>query len=140
MKTILTLIVLSSTAIAPTLWALPESTPSSKDFIEKQPVYTLVFSEDFSTDPNSNGKWTVFRRQNNINEEGKWDAPTQTWYLTTKFNDLATAAFANYELTATTWKVDFRYKVDNGPGGADGFCFMFYKDKGAYGVPDSGTY
>ena len=104
--------------------------------------YTLVFSDDFSTDPNSNGNWTVFRRQGNVNEEGYWDPTQQVWYLTTQALNLATAAFANYELTARVWKVDFRYKVDNGPRGADGFVFMFYKDKSAYAIhpPDSGTY
>jgi hypothetical protein len=143
MKGILTLVVLalSFAATAPSLSAAPESTPSSKSMPPKAPPnYTLVFSDDFATDPNNNGKWTVFRRQNNINAEGYWDAPSQTWYLTTKRNDLATAAFANYELTSTVWKATFRYKVDSHPGGADGFCFMFYKDKGAYGVPDSGSY
>jgi hypothetical protein len=142
MKTILTLTALAliSAVAAPSLSAAPESTPSSKNAPVVQPKYTLAFSEDFSTDPNSNGKWTVFRRQNDFTAEGYWDATAKDWYLTTRKYDLATAAFANFELTATVWKVTFRYKVDNGPGGADGFCFMFYKDKGAYGVPDSGTY
>ena len=63
------------------------------------------------------------------------------WYLTRQHpQDLATAAFANYELTARVWKVNFNYKVDNGPEGGDGFVFMFYKDKSAYGTPDSGSY
>lgn len=141
MKTILTLIALclTSAAVAPALWSA-EPTPSSKDAPPVQRNYTLVFSDDFTTNPNTNGKWTVFRRQNNINAEGYWDPTSLSWYLTTQKNDLATAAFANYELTATIWKVDFKYKVDNARSGADGFVFMFYKDKGAYGVPDSGTY
>ncbi|HST08838.1 MAG TPA: hypothetical protein VLL05_00560, partial [Terriglobales bacterium] len=102
----------------------------------------LVFSDDFSTDPNSDGNWTVFRRQRNPNKEGYWDPVQQVWYLTTQSLNLATAAFANYELTAKSWKVDFKYRVDNGPGGADGFVFMFYKDKSAYEIrpPDSGQY
>ncbi len=98
------------------------------------------FTDDFSTDPNSNGKWTIFRRQGDLNQEGYWDASKQTWYLTRPKPNLAIAAFANYELTAKIWKVDFKYRVDNGPMGADGFIFMFYKDKSAYGTPDSGTY
>lgn len=140
MKTILTVIALSLTSVvvAPPLWAEP--TPSSKDAPPVQRNYTLVFSDDFTTNPNTNGNWTVFRRQNDINAEGYWDPTSLSWYLTTQKNNLATAAFANYELTATIWKVDFKYKVDNSRNGADGFVFMFYKDKGAYGVPDSGTY
>jgi hypothetical protein len=117
-----------------------EPTPHAEPVVP--PSYQLVFSDDFSTDPNTNGNWTVFRRQGNPNREGYWDPTQQVWYLTTPFFNLATAAFANYELTATSWKVDFKYRVDNGPGGADGFVFMFYKDKSAYETrpPDSGTY
>jgi hypothetical protein len=106
------------------------------------PSYQLVFSDDFSTDPNSNRNWTVFRRQGDPNKEGYWDPTQQVWYLTTQAVNLATAAFANYELTATSWKVDFKYRVDNRPRGADGFVFMFYKDESRYETrpPDSGSY
>ena len=143
MKTTLLTVALSlaSAALAGSLFAAPAPSPAGEAPLPPaQPHYTLVFSEDFSTDPNSNGKWTVFRRQGNLNEEGYWDAMSQTWYLTRQENNLAIAAFANYELTATIWKVKFKYRVDNGPAGADGFVFMFYKDKSAYGVPDSGSY
>jgi hypothetical protein len=115
-----------------------EATPAGRAVVPRS--YELVFSDDFSTDPNSNGNWTVFRRQGDLNEEGYWDPTQQVWYLTRQAINLATAAFANYELTATVWKVDFKYRVNNGPKGADGFVFMFYKDKSAYGTPDSGTY
>jgi hypothetical protein len=134
-------LALSSGLITTRLFAV-EPTPASKP--PPVPAYTLVFSDDFSTDPNSNGKWKIFRRQNVLTKEGYWNSTEQDWYLTTQSPNLATAAFANYELTAKTWKVDFRYRVDNGPMGADGFCLMFYKDKGAYGgphgIPDSGDY
>ena len=62
--------------------------------------------------------------------------------MTRPRSDLAAAVFANYELTAKVWKAQFRYRVkpDASRGDADGFVFMFYKDKGAYGVPDSGSY
>jgi hypothetical protein len=104
--------------------------------------YQLVFSDDFSTDPNSNGNWTVFRALNDPTREGYWDPTQQVWYLTTHWIGLATAAFANYELTATSWKVDFKYLVDHGfKRGGDGFVFMFYKDKSAYRVrPADGQY
>ena len=132
-------LTLITVTIASSLFAA-EPTPSEKTAPPAQPNYTLVFSDDFSTDPNTNGKWTVFRRQGDLSKEGFWSSSAQAWFLTRQSLNLATAAFANYELTATTWKVDFRYKVNNGPGGADGFIFMFYKDKGAYGTPDSGSY
>jgi len=107
-----------------------EPIPHSKSLVA--PSYQLVFSDDFSTDPNSNGNWTVFRARNDPTREGYWNPTQQVWYLTTHSYSLATAAFANYELTATSWKVDFKYLVDNGPRGGDGFVFMFYKDKSAY--------
>jgi hypothetical protein len=123
--------------LAPRLFAV-EPTPAGVP--PPKISYKLVFSDDFSTDPNTNGKWTVFRRQGNLNAEGYWDSTQHVWYLTRRKSDLSTAAFANYELTAQSWKVDFKYLVDNGPMGADGFVFMFYKDKSRYGVPDSGNY
>ena len=143
MKTALLTIALTltSAALAGSLFAAPAPSPAGGPPAPPPlPKYTLAFYDDFSTNPNSNGKWTVFRRQGNVNEEGYWDATGQTWYLTRPRSDLAIAAFANYELTTTVWKVTFKYRVDNGPTGADGFVFMFYKDKSAYGVPDSGSY
>jgi hypothetical protein len=144
MKNELTLMKLSGLlaaccAIASVAFAV-DSTPPPGGGPVVLPSYELVFSDDFSTDPNSNGNWTIFRRQGNLNEEGYWNPTQQVWYLTRPRTNLAIAAFANYELTAKVWKVDFKYRVDNGPRGADGFIFMFYKDKSAYGTPDSGSY
>src|SRR5438874_12376791 len=130
-------LTLAAITISPSLFAV-EPTPSGP--LPATRSYSLVFSDDFSTDPNSNGQWTVFRRQGDVNEEGYWDATQHVWYLTRPKKDLAIAAFANYELTARVWKVDFKYRIDNTGSGADGFVFMFYKDKGAYGTPDSCTY
>src|SRR5213083_2427975 len=98
MKTNLKLLYLTLTAIAiaPPLFAV-EPTPSGA-VPPVGPNYTLVFTDDFSTDPNSNGKWTIFRRQGDLNQEGYCDASKQTWYLTRPKLNLAIAAFANYEL------------------------------------------
>jgi hypothetical protein len=130
----------TSVVLSPSILAAEPTPAGGAPAPPAEPNYTLVFSDDFSTNPNSNGKWTVFRRQGNPNEEGYWDPASATWYLTRQQANLAIAAFANYELTAKIWKVNFKYRVDNGPKGADGFVFMFYKDKSAYGTPDSGTY
>jgi Bacterial lectin len=127
-------------SVAPGLFAGDPSPSPAPAGPPLAPHYHLVFSDDFSTDPNTNGNWTIFRRQHDPNNEGYWDPVHHDWYLTRATTNLAIAAFANYELTAQSWKVDFRYRVDNGPMGADGFIFMFYKDKDAYGVPDSGSY
>ena len=132
MKTKPLYVLLTFIAIAPYLFGV-EPTPPAAPAPAAAPIYTLAFSDDFSTNPNRNGQWTVFRRQGDPNREGSWDPIEQVWYLTRQHpQDLATAAFANYELTATSWKVDFKYLVDNGPRGGDGFVFMFYKDKSAY--------
>ena len=140
MKTKPLYVLLTFIAIAPCLFGV-EPIPPAAPAPAAAPIYTLAFSDDFSTNPNRNGQWTVFRRQGDPNREGSWDPIEQVWYLTRQHpQDLATAAFANYELTARVWKVNFNYKVDNGPEGGDGFVFMFYKDKSAYGTPDSGSY
>jgi len=103
---------------------------------------TLVFSDDFSTNPNTNGLWTIHRYAGDPNTEASWDRAGQGWDLTRPATYRAAAVFANYELTATTWRAEFRYRVGNLGGlkeGGDGFVFMFYKDKGAYGTPAAGA-
>ncbi len=104
---------------------------------------TLVFSDNFSTDPNTNGLWTINRYAGSPSTEAAWDATRQIWHLTRPFTDRGVAVFANYDLTAAEWKASFRYKVGKlggVNGGGDGFVFMFYKDKSAYGKPEFGMY
>ena len=100
----------------------------------------VVFSDDFSTDPSISGQWVVHRANDDLDREGYWDSTKQIFNLTRttrgpsfwqKDTWNAVAMFANYELTATRWEARFRYKVGGGSG-ADGFVFMFYKDKGLY--------
>jgi len=102
---------------------------------------TLVFSDDFSTNPNTNGLWTIHRYANDPNTEASWDGAKQAWDLVRPATSRGVAVFANYDLTATTWRAEFRYRVGNLGGlkqGGDGFVFMFYKNKAAYGIPASG--
>ena len=120
------------------------ATPANKDVGQSfdGPPMTLVFSDDFSTDPNSNGKWSVHRYADDSNGEAVWDTMAKTWHLTRPTVSRAAAVFANYELTATEWKAQFRYRVGKLGGdhnGGDGFVFMFYKDKNAYGQPEAGS-
>ena len=103
---------------------------------------TLVFSDDFSTNPNTNGQWTIHRYVGDPNTEAVWDSSRQAFDLLLPATYRAVAAFANYELTATTWKAEFRYRAGKLGGvqnGGDGFIFMFYKNKGAYGTPAFGA-
>lgn len=105
------------------------------------PELTLAFSDDFSTDPNTNGQWTIRRNMGDPMTEAAWAPVARTWRLTRAALYRGVAVFANYELTATTWKAEFRYrasKLGGLQGGGDGFVFMFYKNKAAYGSPASG--
>jgi len=102
------------------------------------PSLSLVFSDDFTTDPNTNGQWSIHRYVDDPDTEAVWDSAAQAWHLTLPATYRAVAAFANYDLTTTHWRAEFRYKVSRlggVNGGGDGFVFMFYKDKGAYGTP-----
>lgn len=107
------------------------------------PPLAVVFADDFSTDPNTNGQWTIHRHVGDPRTEAVWDSAARAWDLVLPTaNDRGVAVFANYELTATTWRAEFRYRVGKLGGlldGGDGFVFMFYKDKAAYGVPASGA-
>src|SRR3954447_13450451 len=67
---------------------------------------TLVFSDDFSTDPNTNGQWTIHRYSNDPVNEAAWDSARQAFDLTRGVSNKGAAVFANYELTATTWRAE----------------------------------
>ena len=95
------------------------------------------FSDDFSTDPNTNGLWRVHRYTPDTQNQASWDATAQTLFLTRAAGYRAVAMFANFQLTAPHWEAQFRYKVGGGSG-ADGFVFMFYKNADAYGQPGCG--
>ena len=99
---------------------------------------TAVFYDDFSTDPNTSGRWSIHRlHTGDTNNEASWDSTNQVLYLTRETTWRAVAMFANYQLTTTCWEAQFRYKVGGGSG-ADGFVFMFYKDEVSYGEPGCG--
>jgi hypothetical protein len=105
-------------------------------------TFTLVFSDDFTTNPNTNGLWTIHRYDRDSTTQAVWDKAAHAWHLTLPANNKGVAVFANYELTATTWKAEFDYRAAKLGGlqnGGDGFVFMFYKNKGAYGTPAFGA-
>jgi len=98
---------------------------------------TIVFSDNFSTDPNTSGRWTIHRYADDSSNETSWDSENKVLYLTRAVGPRATAMFADYQLESTQWQASFRYKAGGGSG-ADGFVFMFYKDAQAYGRPNAG--
>jgi len=58
------------------------------------PALTLVFSDDFSTDPNTNGQWTIHRTNGDPNNEAAWDSAKQSWDLTRSATGRGAAVFA----------------------------------------------
>lgn len=100
---------------------------------------TTAFSDSFSTNPNTNGQWLIYRSASDLNNEAFWDSSGQNLYLTRAAGWKASAMFANYQLTSTRWEAQFRYKVGGNSSGADGFVFMFYKNSASY-VPGTGGY
>src|SRR5215813_9256946 len=67
------------------LCALPVHATSSDENAgasSDSPALTLVFSDDFSTDPNTNGQWTIHRSFGDPNSEAVWDSTRQAWALT----------------------------------------------------------
>lgn len=97
----------------------------------------LLFSDDFSTDPNFNGLWNIIRYAFDFENEAGWDSQEHVLFLTRAVSDKAVAMFANHALTERFWEATFRYKAGGGTG-ADGFTFMFYKNQAAYGRPGAG--
>ncbi|MBN1656949.1 MAG: right-handed parallel beta-helix repeat-containing protein [Anaerolineae bacterium] len=96
-----------------------------------------ILRDDFATDPNTNGQWTIHRAAGDPASEAYWHPTQQVLYLTTATNGRASAVFADVDLLAHRWEAQFRFRAGGGSG-ADGFTFMFYKDKSAYGSPGGG--
>ena len=90
-----------------------------------------TFFDDFSQDPNTNGKWTVFRYSNDVNNEFNWDGIGSV-YLTRALNWKACMSFMNITLSPVDYVFEFRYKIGGGAGGADGIAFAFDKDIAVY--------
>ena len=111
------------------------SIPSIKtDVVHAQGTFSQVFADSFSSDPTKSQNWRVYRHTSgDTTNEASWNEPDNTFYLTRAIGRRAAATFINYDLVATHWEVEFKYKV--GGNGADGFVFMFYKDEKEYGVP-----
>ena len=94
-----------------------------------------LFEDDFSTNPNTNGKWRIYRYYGSSYQEGYWSG--SDFYLTRNVDSRSCAAFANFDLIVTKWRAEFDLKIGGGDG-ADGLVFMFYKDESVYGRPKAG--
>jgi len=80
------------------------------------PQFVTAISENFSTDPNTNGKWGINHHNSDLSNEAPWDSTNQTLYLTRAVGGIGVAAFADYQLIETEWEAQFRYKAGGGSG------------------------
>lgn len=90
----------------------------------------VLFADDFSTNPNTSGKWTI-RKDYSDPYTGIWDSLLQAFYLTTVSGGCTGInMLANVDLAAKKWEASFKYKIGGTYYyGADGIVFMFYKKK-----------
>lgn len=108
----------------PTNTPLPATSPPITISINCPP--SIVFCDDFSSNPNTNGLWTIFRGHGDAQNESSWDEELRALFLTRAADSKYALVLANYDLTAKQWTATFRYKVGGGDG-ADGFAFWFYR-------------
>ena len=85
----------------------------------------VVFSDDFSTNPLTNGKWGDFYRQNgDPGNELVWNSTLGAFDLTST-GPGAGFAVANHSLQSRNWVMEYDYRVGGG-GSGDGYGFSFY--------------
>lgn len=126
-------IIILPTSIATALAPIPLNSAASQ-----------FFADDFSQNPNTSGKWTIYRYEGNQSKECSWNQKKSFVYLTRAAPSKACAMFANKPLNtiarlpARSWTASFRFKVGGGTTNAgDGFVFLFYKKSDPY-VPGKG--
>ena len=86
-----------------------------------------LFYEDFSSDPNTNGRWEVYRAKNDPSTEFVYDPANRRVYLTKAVDGRASIAFAkDLVLPDTFWITT--YGGAGGGDGADGWAISFFKD------------
>jgi len=105
--------------------------PNAVDESDPSVMPNFIFYDDFSSDPNSNGKWRVYRYNGSPSSEFYWDG--EKVYLTTAERDRGSFAFMNVDPSyiANGFVVEFDYKIWGGTG-ADGLSFGFYKNEDPY--------
>lgn len=92
----------------------------------------IVLSDDFSSNPNTNGKWDITRNGASSNT-AVWDSNNKELILTQSEFALGVTAFYDYELISKNWSAEFDFKVSDSKSksssglGGDGIVFMFYK-------------
>jgi len=87
---------------------------------------TFEFFDDFETNPNSNGKWIIYRETNDATNECFWDSTNKLFYLTKAVGGKGCMAFFQNQINYP-FLVSFKFKIGGG-NGADGLAFAFDKD------------
>ncbi|MBK7782860.1 MAG: hypothetical protein IPJ58_19185 [Ardenticatenia bacterium] len=119
------------------LITLGDKNSSIDDVVRAQgaPLVT-VFSDDFSTDPNTSGKWRIVNRfAGDLDKEVVWDLDAKTAFLTKASDAKAGVMVADYQLTSKLWEATFRFRAGGGEDPlflGEGFVFHFYKNVDTY--------
>ncbi|MFH7881016.1 MAG: DUF2341 domain-containing protein, partial [Candidatus Aenigmatarchaeota archaeon] len=92
---------------------------------------TFDFFEDFSTDPNTNNKWEVYRYSADTVNEFVYDSANKRVYLTKAANSKGVMAFFKNKSTPNGFVLTTK-GGGGGGSGADGWAFGFFKDISPY--------
>ncbi|MEW5760403.1 MAG: DUF2341 domain-containing protein [Candidatus Thermoplasmatota archaeon] len=84
-----------------------------------------LFSDDFSSDPNTNNKWEIYRNKGDTANEFVWDNTNEFVYLAKAVNSRGIMAFAKVQ--GYPIFVNFNFLAGGGSG-ADGIGFGFDKN------------
>jgi len=100
------------------------------------PDQVFEFFEDFTTDPNTNGKWEVYRYSDDTAREFVYDSANRRVYLTKAVNNKGCFAFLKKNgVLLDCPEPGFIVRTRGGAGGgtgADGWAFGFHKDPSPY--------
>jgi len=88
---------------------------------------TVLFHDDFSSDPTLGTSWNVYK-DHGLPQEAAWSPAGYEVLTATTPRDLGAIMFATTDLPSTRWNASFDFWVDANPAGADGISFAFYKD------------
>jgi len=103
---------------------------------QSNPDATLEFYENFASDPNTNGKWTIYRYAGDTANEFAYDSTNRRVYLTTSATYKGVMAFFKNVATPNGFRIRFK----GGSGGADGWAFGFFKDVTPYQTYGKSSY
>ena len=99
---------------------------------ESNATEVFDFFDDFSSDPNSNDRWIIFRNAGDTSKECVWDSSGYL-KLTTATDDAGCIIFPKLLQGLTTLTGFYaRFKIKTSSGSADGMAFAFYKDISQY--------